>query len=114
MAGAGELMQSVLDYMASVDKRSEDYYVPPFTFNPDGSKKYAPDYKEANNLDKLKFKWFFKAVNYDKEICEAVLHPDAHLIRLHILETPLADLMISSKLKEMYMLANWNNNAANE
>lgn len=99
-----DVIKDFTNYVDSVRKRAEEYYMPSYTIDKSGNKKYPPDYVEENNLDKAKLLWFFRSVGYDEEICEAVLHPKALSIRNEILSTPLSELMITSKMKELWML----------
>lgn len=61
-----------------------------------GKLKLPDDYSDINNVELQKFIYFFRAVNYNEEICELLVNPVANSVRAAILETPLANLMIQS------------------
>jgi hypothetical protein len=86
------------EYEKSVLQRIEEYSLPPFKIktNEDGTKeKIFPDgYKQENNVERLKFIYFAKAANFEPDICESFLNPDAPSIRMEIQQLNLADLMI--------------------
>jgi len=98
-----ELDKEYLDYIADVEKRAEEFYLPPYRIA-NGVKILPTTYKPGNNVDRLKYHYFFLAVSYDKTICEIILAPEANDVRLEILRMNLADLMIRFKDKELQLV----------
>lgn len=78
--------QSVLD---RIGKYSASYII-----DVKGNKKYADNYSIENDVDYQKFLFFFRCINFNKEICEMILHPTASAIRNEILNYSLTELFI--------------------
>lgn len=87
-------------YIKSVYERLEQYSTPAYKIKTlqDGTitKEFPPNYSEYDNLEKAKYEWFCKAVNFDKDICEAILHPKACSLRLEVQRMNLAQLMVKA------------------
>ena len=87
-------------YIKTVHERAEHYYAPPHRIKTDENgntrKIYPVNYNEADNLEKAKYEWFFKAVKYDLAACEAILNPAAASLRLEVQNTNLIELMIAA------------------
>ena len=82
-------------YVAGVIERAGKYSGA-YLLDADGNRKYATDYCIENDIDLQKFIYFFRAVKFNPEVVEKVLHPKASSIRADILEARLHDLMIKS------------------
>jgi hypothetical protein len=98
------------NYRLSVEKRAEKYYLPAHREvkipDPNDARLdkivniLPPDYHQEDDIDRLKYHYFFVSIDYDREMCEAVLHPLAVSLRQEIMNCNLADLMIRSKRRE--------------
>ena len=88
-------------YAELVEEEAQKYYLPAHRTVRDAEGKTTnilpPDYHQEDDADRLKYHYFFESVNYDREICESVLHPLAVSIRQEIMNCNLATLMIEAQ-----------------
>lgn len=101
--------KELAEYRESVKLRAGVYYLPAYREhlgdNGNIEKILPATYHPENDVEKLKYEYFFEIVGYDKRICEQILNPKAMSLRLALADYSIIDLMIEYKKRELNILS---------
>lgn len=102
-------VKELAEYRESVKLRAGVYYLPAYREQPNGEggmdKILPATYSPENDVERLKYEYFFEIVGYDKRICEQILEPKAMALRLALADYNIIDLMIKYKERELNILS---------